>query len=241
MDILCYDLIWQCGLKLFFFFTGFGMGMAYMASTVIISCHFTRYRSVALAVANSAIGLGTLMYPLFLRTLIRYFDWRGALMILGALTLNTVACAAIYRNKDTSADKENKTAYTSSIVFKSNELFSSPNHNDDDDNTESEEESHDIPCTGFLGKVFADVHIFTSRGYVMLCFSSVLICIGLSVVYVHLAAFAGTRNIDPDRSALLFSSIGGGNFFGQLITGAIHQVPCVTGFHTYIAGFSSEW
>ena len=79
--------------------------------------------------------------------------------------------------------------------------------------------------------------IFTEKYFVALCFSSVLLCIGFSVVHVHLPAFAATLGIDEHRSALLFSVMGIGCIIGRLGTGVLNQVPACNGFLLYTLFF----
>ena len=208
--------------------------MTYTANTVMISRHFTTYRSVALAIANSAIGLGTVAYPPLIRGLEEYYGWKGTLLIIGAISLNLVVCAAIYREGPVTSQAQ--LARNDENDHKCKSLLEK----------EKEEELYDSKsrkpnswCAN-LKHAFADIQIFRNRGYVILCISMVLICVGLSSLYVHLAAFAEIRGVEANKSALLFSMIGLGNFCGQILTGALLQLPKCTGFMTLMAGFTSK-
>ena len=83
--------------------------------------------------------------------------------------------------------------------------------------------------------------VFASRQYVVLCVNNTLLCFGLSVVYVHLYAFAigtqpdvegpdevveaagtmdeGRGYTDPTFAALLLSAIGAANLVGRFLFG----------------------
>ena len=203
-----------------FYPSGLGMGMSCMANIVMISLHFTTYRSLAFAISNSATGIGTIVYPLLLTTLDRYYGWKGTLLII-------VVCAAIYRE---SAMREDRPARNKNDVHQDNPSFLKEDQRTRKANT----------CCAILKHVFADTKIFRNRGYAKLCISVVFICIGISPLYVHLAAFTKTRGINTNKSALLISMIGVGNFCGQLLTGALHQVPKCTGYMTLNAGLTSK-
>ena len=104
-----------------FYPSGLGMGMSCMANIVIISLHFTTYRSLAFAISNSATGIGTIVYPLLLTTLDRYYGWKGTILIIGAISLNLVVCAAIYREP---AMREDRPVPNKNDVHQDNPSFS---------------------------------------------------------------------------------------------------------------------
>ena len=78
--------------------------------------------------------------------------------------------------------------------------------------------------------------VFASRQYVVLCVNNTLLCFGLSVVYVHLYAFAVGSHpddedlagetvrpgyTDPASAALLLSTIGAANLVGRFVFGLL--------------------
>ena len=96
--------------------------------------------------------------------------------------------------------------------------------------------------------------VFASRQYVVLCVNNTLLCFGLSVVYVHLFAFAigtqpdvegrdgdtdaaaGTTSdegrvyTDPASAALLLSTIGAANLVGRFVFGLMASARPVSIF-----------
>jgi len=80
------------------------------------------------------------------------------------------------------------------------------------------------PATG-KERMFAvfNVNIFKNYSYILTCVQTGAVSFGLSVVYVHLAAFAATEGYNDDKSALLFSTVGICNFCGRLLFGFINQ------------------
>lgn len=66
-----------------------------MVATVM--ANFTRRRTLALGLAFSSIGLSSFAFNPLFQLLVEMYAWRGALLILGALSLNIVPCGALIR------------------------------------------------------------------------------------------------------------------------------------------------
>lgn len=66
-----------------------------MVATVM--AHFTRRRTLALGVALSSVGLSSFAFNPLFQLLVEKYTWRGALLILGGLSLNIVPCGALIR------------------------------------------------------------------------------------------------------------------------------------------------
>ena len=66
--------------------------------------------------------------------------------------------------------------------------------------------------------------IFKNISYQLLCFNNLFMCFGLSIVYVHLSAYASTTGISSNLSALLISVIGASNFLGRIAFGILGHV-----------------
>ena len=82
-----------------------------------------------------------------------------------------------------------------------------------------------------------DPTIFRKLGYWMLCVNNFLVCFGLSVTYLHLTAYAETRGVDHERSALLVSGIGVSNLVGRLAMGLVAQRQGVDIILLYLISF----
>ena len=151
-----------------------------------------------MGVATSGIGVGLLAYPSLIRYLYGVFGWQGAVLILGGITFNLMACAACYPDIPSFDTK---------------------------------------PTDQSRVKTLFNFHMFKNTDYVLLCVNSMLACFGIGVVYVHLAAYAGSLGIDAHRSALLFSTIGISNSLGRLLYGALERIPRCTPLILYVGGF----
>ncbi|KAM9425444.1 monocarboxylate transporter 13 isoform 3-T5 [Pholidichthys leucotaenia] len=77
--------------------TGLGWGMVFTPMTATVMAHFTRRRTLALGLAFTSIGLSSFAFNPLFQLLVDMYAWRGALLILGGLSLNIVPCGALIR------------------------------------------------------------------------------------------------------------------------------------------------
>lgn len=66
-----------------------------MMATVM--AHFTRRRTLALGISLSSVGLSSFAFNPLFQLLVDKYTWRGAILILGGLSLNLVPCGALIR------------------------------------------------------------------------------------------------------------------------------------------------
>lgn len=78
------------------FISGLGCCLVCVASVVAVGQQFGKSRGAASALAVVGTGVGALMFPIIIRALTDYYGWRGAIMILSALMLNTLPAAGMF-------------------------------------------------------------------------------------------------------------------------------------------------
>lgn len=183
--------------------TGFGLGLSYVPFISIIGPHFdgSRFLTVALGLAACGTGIGTLVFPPLLRLLIREYTWRGALLITGAIGFNLCVFGALLRPVDEPDSTKNKTSRSAGGEQSCGRGGSC------------------CRCRGFSDSV--RFKVFRNWHYLALCLNNVFLCFGLSIVYVHLAAYAELIGCEAEGSAMLYSVVGAANFGGRVIFGAL--------------------
>lgn len=87
-------------------------------------------------------------------------------------------------------------------------------------------------------KAVFNVNIFKNYSYILTCIETAAVSFGLSVVYVHLAAFASTEGYSDDKSAYLFSTVGICNFVGRLLFGVLNQWERSNTWFLYMFGWT---
>ncbi|XP_043267562.1 monocarboxylate transporter 13-like [Venturia canescens] len=75
---------------------GIGAGLTFPPTVYIVTSYFERLRGFANGLCISGSAIGTIVLPLFLQYLLDQFGHRGAVLIMGAITLNTLVCGLLY-------------------------------------------------------------------------------------------------------------------------------------------------
>ena len=84
---------------IFFFlkWIGFGLGLIYLPAIVSVTCYFEKKRSFATGIAVCGSGVGTFIFAPLTEVLVNQFAWKGAMLIISALTLNCVIFGMLFR------------------------------------------------------------------------------------------------------------------------------------------------
>uniref|UniRef100_A0A3Q3X3C5 Monocarboxylate transporter 13 n=1 Tax=Mola mola TaxID=94237 RepID=A0A3Q3X3C5_MOLML len=77
--------------------SGLGWGFIFTPMIATVMAHITRRRTLALGVALSSIGFSSFAFNPLFQLLVETYTWRGALLILGGLSLNIIPCGALIR------------------------------------------------------------------------------------------------------------------------------------------------
>ncbi|XP_072761392.1 monocarboxylate transporter 12 isoform X2 [Anoplolepis gracilipes] len=75
---------------------GIGAGLSFPPTVYIVTQYFERLRGVANGLCISGSAIGTIVLPPLLQYLLDCFGYRGAVLIMGGLTLNTLVCGLLY-------------------------------------------------------------------------------------------------------------------------------------------------
>lgn len=71
--------------------------MVFTPIVATVMANFTRRRALALGLGFSSIGLSSFAFNPLFQLLVETYAWRGALLILGGLSLNIIPCGALIR------------------------------------------------------------------------------------------------------------------------------------------------
>ncbi|CAL1679111.1 unnamed protein product [Lasius platythorax] len=75
---------------------GIGAGLSFPPTVYIVTQYFERLRGVANGLCISGSAIGTIVLPPLLQYLLDCFGYRGAVLIMGGITLNTLVCGLLY-------------------------------------------------------------------------------------------------------------------------------------------------
>lgn len=77
-------------------FVGIGAGLSFPPTVYIVTSYFTKKRGLANGLCISGSALGSIFLPPILRFLLDSYDYRGACLIMGAITMNCFIAALFY-------------------------------------------------------------------------------------------------------------------------------------------------
>ncbi|XP_050454063.1 monocarboxylate transporter 5-like [Cataglyphis hispanica] len=75
---------------------GIGAGLSFPPTVYIVTQYFERLRGLANGLCISGSAIGTIVLPPLLQYLLDCFGYRGAVLIMGGITLNTLVCGLLY-------------------------------------------------------------------------------------------------------------------------------------------------
>jgi MFS family permease len=173
---------------------GVGIGFAYVPSIAAVQRWFVTRRGLASGLAVSGIGFGTLIMPILATLLIAWIDWRGAWLIFALLILVAGGAATCF-------------------ISNSPERYGA------------------LPDGGVIGlgasassRPAAGVSLreaVTSRPFILLYLSLIVIWSGVSIPFVHLVPYAEDHGLPHGTAVSIFGFVGIGSITGRFILGGV--------------------
>lgn len=75
--------------------TGAGFGLMIPVSYTTFNAYFVQKRVVMMSVSQTLIGLGTMIYPIFIQKTMEAFGFRGCMAVLAAVNSNTLVAMLV--------------------------------------------------------------------------------------------------------------------------------------------------
>ena len=182
---------------------GIGLGASYVPCMSILAKYFGRRRALATGIAASGSGIGTCIFPVLVHGLQEQYGWRGALLILGAVNLNGVACGALYKKKpqQDGTDKSLHTTSTGQIMQR--------------------------PQASPVSKFRSYLILFKNLRFILFCVCSSLSMMASTVIFTHLGAYAVSVGYSEEDATLLYLIVGVSDTLARFLAGAVGQIPMV--------------
>lgn len=79
------------------FLNGFGVGLSFMQTPVILAQYFNRFLATATAISYAGGTVGSFVFPPLIEHFIYAYGLRGSFLIIGAILLNGLPCAMLLR------------------------------------------------------------------------------------------------------------------------------------------------
>lgn len=173
---------------------GFGIGFSFVPAIAAVQRWHLRRRGIASGIAVSGIGFGTLLMPPVAAWLIDIMGWRGAWSILGLSIIGIGGVAALFI--DSAPERRGALPDGGVIEIGAN--------------------VHAAPVAGYSLR-----EAVTSRAFLLLYLSLVVIWIGASIPFVHLVPYAEDHGLSHRAAVTIFGLVGIGSIAGRFLLGGI--------------------
>jgi MFS family permease len=171
---------------------GLGIGFSYVPSIAAVQRWFVSRRGFASGITVSGIGFGTLILPPLAAELIAWTGWRGAWVLFGLLILIVGGAAALF--VDNSPERHGSLPDGGVIGL-----------------------SKGVGAGQSSGASLREA--VTSRPFILLYLSLVVIWIGASVPFVHLVPYAEDQGLSHNAAVSIFGLVGIGSIAGRFLLG----------------------
>lgn len=88
--------VWQLYIT-FGIIVGSSFSICYVSSVLTVAYYFDKRRSLATGLSVCGTGIGTFTFAPLIEFLSDMYGWRGAMILLGAISLNICVCGALFR------------------------------------------------------------------------------------------------------------------------------------------------
>ncbi|CAH8832394.1 unnamed protein product [Trichobilharzia szidati] len=103
-----YDLNWF--IVVFGIFGGIGYGCIYLPAATIVTSWFVKKRATVTGIVMAGSGIGGVLYSLVVPSLIKYYTWRGCILLLAGVNFHCAVAGALFRpllSSDYKREREN--------------------------------------------------------------------------------------------------------------------------------------
>lgn len=183
---------------------GCGMGLVYTNAVVVVCHYFDRYRTFAAGVTVMGAGVGTTVFPAVFWWVYSEFTWQEMIVVFSGIYMQTIVLGALMRPLD---------AETEEITVNQEECYNK--------NGIPSQDRKDLSVV--VNDCMKEETLLSSllRGsYVAYSVGIAFVCLGMSVVYLHLSAYAIQAGASEEESATLFLIIGISSVCTRIATGA---------------------
>ncbi|XP_007242054.2 monocarboxylate transporter 13 [Astyanax mexicanus] len=183
--------------------SGSGWALVFTPAIASVMQYFTTRRSLAMGLGFTGVGLSSFAFSPLFQYLVQTYTWRGALLILGGLSLNMVACGALIRPLKPPKVME-----------------------------QAESSCKSSGCASFLSRVceYFELSLLTHRGFITYSVAVTFFNAGYFIPYVHLVAHSRLTGFSEYKAAFVISATGVTDIVGRVVSGwasDLHRVRTV--------------
>ncbi|XP_067668054.1 monocarboxylate transporter 3-like [Haliotis asinina] len=221
--------------------TGLGNAFVYGPGIYLLGQYFDKKRPLAIAIANSGISIGLMALPTLITYLFDEFGFKGALMLLGGIMMQTIVCAALFRpfqhqdsgslsSKQLADDISDSNAPASVITDNDLEISTTEKTSFTETSAEAKMQPR-LSCCGGVCKVCMftmDLSLFKNPIFIGILGFSFLGLIGNELSGAFIPPLAKEKGLTDMETAKLFTVAAALDLFSRLLPGLIAQFGLMT-------------
>ncbi|XP_058870440.1 monocarboxylate transporter 13-like [Acipenser ruthenus] len=200
--------------------SGLGWALVFTPSVAMVTRYFHQRRTLATGVGFMGVGVASFAFSPLFQFLVDHYAWRGALLILGGLSLNLLVCGALLRPLRLQEDQS---------------ITTSPQH-------PSSSSSSSPPLLSRLWSLF-DLSLLRHWPFLTYTAAITLFNAGYFIPYVHLVAHIQRKGFSEYQAALVMSLTALTDLLGRGVSGWVSdlrrvRLPHILALWTGLTGLS---
>ncbi len=160
-----------------------------MVAILIIPQHFEKYRAIAFGSVSASSGLGTMMFPWLIKHLTEQYGWRGGVVLISGLFLNTCVLSMFFHN-----NKMPKHDNNTNVIEELN-------------NHRTEVPAEENVITKSLDTIKTYIKGLKNATFCAFYVGCLLQFCGLGIVYTHIVAYTESVGFSTDWSSFIVTLI----------------------------------
>ncbi|XP_062850342.1 monocarboxylate transporter 13 [Trichomycterus rosablanca] len=187
--------------------SGLGWALVFTPTVASVMQYFSTRRSLAMGLGFTGVGLSSFAFSPLFQYLVQEYAWRGALLILGGLSLNLVAAGALIRPL-----RPCKVVEKTKTSKKSN------------------------GCMSFLSRIceYFELSLLSHQGFLTYSVAVTFFNAGYFIPYVHLVAHSRLLGFSEFQAAFVISSTGATDIVGRVVSGWASDLRRVRSLHLLV-------
>uniref|UniRef100_A0A8C1WKK3 Monocarboxylate transporter 13 n=1 Tax=Cyprinus carpio TaxID=7962 RepID=A0A8C1WKK3_CYPCA len=174
------------------FISGLGWALVFTPTVASVMQYFTVRRSLAIGLGFTGVGLASFAFSPLFQYLVEVYAWRGALLVLGGLSFNMIACGALIRPLG-----------KPKVVLKTENLTKLNK------------------CSSLLSRIFEgfELSLLSHRGFLTYAVAITFFNAGYFIPYIHLVAHSRHIGFTEYQAAFVISVTGVADIVGRVASG----------------------
>ena len=210
------------------------MGLQMSATYTVTLLYFDKWLGLVSGLSAASATAASILFPYLIKYLDDFYGWRGALIILGGIELQSIVCGALYCEpfnkmkrivipEEISSCNSSYEKHLDEIKL---ELKSEKNETIQIDKTlVNGNSSIQLTNISVVGRLQNFVSVFQIPAYTVFCGSELCFMTAVSIVFTHMGAYTKYLGFTTDDAALFFLTTGVTSTFAKILTGLITQIP----------------